>query len=603
MEALGWESCDFIFVSGDAYVDHPSFAAALICRVLEAEGFRTGIIPQPDWKNPASFRVLGRPRLAFLAGSGNMDSMVARYTAARKPRSRDAYSPSGRPGLRPDRALIPYVSGIRAAWNSLGEKVPVIIGGLEASLRCLSHYDYWSDTVRRSILLDSKADLLVYGMGERAILEIARRLAAGDNIAAMGDTRGVCVPASGPPDGAIPAGCPSNALRLPDYDTVKGNDTVSLRACAEHFMLQKQNADPASARTLIECAGGRRWVIRNPPAFPLTSAELDRIHELPFTRLAHPVYDEAGGVPALQEVAFSLTANRGCFGGCSFCAITFHQGRAVTPRSRESLVREASALSRSPGFKGYIHDVGGPTANFFTPPCPRQKSGSFCPDRECLFPEPCPRLRADHGEYLDVLEALRRIPGIKKVFIRSGLRFDYPELDRRHGKIFMETLCRHHVSGQLKVAPEHCSSRVLEAMGKPGPEAYETFRKNYAEINRRLGLKQYLIPYYISGHPGSTLEDAVELALRLKQDRFIPDQAQDFYPTPGTLAAVMYHTGLDPRTMKPLPVSRGERERRLQRALLQFDRPEARPLVREALRKAGREDLIGGGARQLVRKE
>jgi uncharacterized radical SAM protein YgiQ len=609
MEARGWESCDFIFVSGDAYVDHPSFAAALICRVLEAEGYRVGIIPQPDWKNPESFRVLGRPRLAFLVGSGNMDSMVAHYTAARKPRSQDAYSPGGRPGLRPDRTLIPYVSGIRAAGNSVpgdstpGNKVPVIIGGLEASLRCFSHYDYWSDTVRRSILLDSKADLLVYGMGERAILEIARRLAAGENIAAIRETRGVCVPASGPPDGSLPAGCPPNALRLPDYDTVKGDDPASLRAYAEHFMLQKQNADPASSRPLIERTGDRRWVIRNPPALPLTTAELDRVYELPFTRRAHPVYDEAGGVPALKEVAFSLTANRGCFGGCSFCAITFHQGRAVTPRSKESLVREADALSRSPGFKGYIHDVGGPTANFFTPPCPRQKTGSFCPDRECLFPEPCPQLRADHGAYLAALEALRQLPSVKKVFVRSGLRFDYQELDHRHGKTFLETLCRYHVSGQLKVAPEHCSSRVLEAMGKPGPEVYETFRKNYAETNLRLGLKQYLIPYYISGHPGSTLEDAVELALRLKQDRFIPDQAQDFYPTPGTLAAVMYHTGLDPRIMRPIPVSRGERERRLQRALLQFDRPEARPLVREALRKAGREALIGNGPGCLVRKD
>jgi uncharacterized radical SAM protein YgiQ len=590
MEVRGWEFCDFVFVSGDAYVDHPSFAAALICRVLEAGGFRAGIIPQPDWRNPDSFKVLGRPRLAFLAGSGNMDSMVAHYTAARKPRSEDAYSPGGRPGLRPDRALIPYVSGIRGAWK----KVPVIIGGIEASLRCLSHYDYWSDTVRRSILLDSKADLLVYGMGERPILEIARRLAAGEDIAAIRDVRGTCV--SGP-------GIPEEAPRLPGYETVKGGDPASLRAYAEHFMLQKRNADPKTARPLVKQSDGGRWVLRNPPAFPLTTAELDRIYELPFTRQAHPIYDEAGGVPALKEVAFSLTANRGCFGGCSFCAITFHQGRAVTPRSKESLVREAAALTRLPNFKGYIHDVGGPTANFFTPPCPRQRTGSFCPGRECLFPKPCPRLRAAHGEYLAVLEALRQIPEVKKVFIRSGIRFDYLELDRTWGKTFLETLCRFHVSGQLKVAPEHCSPRVLEAMGKPGPETYETFRKNYTEINRRLGLKQYLIPYYISGHPGSTLEDAVELALRLKQDRFIPDQAQDFYPTPGTLAAVMYHTGLDPRTMEPIPVSRGEREKRLQRALLQFDRPETRPLVREALRKAGREDLIGRGAGCLVRKD
>ncbi|GHV15837.1 UPF0313 protein [Spirochaetia bacterium] len=591
----GWESCDFIFVSGDAYVDHPSFAAALICRYLEAAGFRVGIIPQPDWKSPAAFQVLGRPRLGFLAGSGNMDSMVAHYTAARKKRSEDAYSPGGKPGFRPDRALIPYVAGIRSAYK----QIPVIIGGLEAGLRCFSHYDYWSDTVRRSMLLDSKADILVYGMGEQPILEIARRLDAGEDIAAIRDVRGTCVRAKRGDvetlEIAKSAGGVSGAVRLPDYEAVKGSDPESLRAYAEHFMIQKLNADPATAKVLVEKTDEARWIIRNPPAFPLSTAGLDNVYELPFLRRAHPMYDSAGGIPALKEVSFSLVSSRGCFGGCSFCAITFHQGRAITHRSRESLAREAAALTTLTDFKGYIHDVGGPTANFFTPPCGRQRTGSFCPDRECLYPEPCPNLKADHGPYLAALEALRNITGIKKVFIRSGVRFDYLELDERNGKRFLETLCAHHVSGQLKVAPEHCSPRVLAAMGKAGAETYERFKKNYTEVNSRLGLKQYLVPYYISSHPGSTLDDAIELALNLKKGRFVPDQVQDFYPTPGTLATVMYHTGLDPRTMEPIAVSRGEREKRLQRALLQFDRPEQRKLVTEALREAGREDLIGRG--------
>jgi uncharacterized radical SAM protein YgiQ len=594
MEKRGWESCDFIFVSGDAYVDHPSFAAALLCRLLESDGYRVGLILQPEWNKPASFQVLGRPRLAFLAGSGNIDSMVAHYTAAKKPRSEDAYSPGGRAGLRPDRALIAYVNGIRSAYK----QVPVIIGGIEASLRCLAHYDYWSDTVRRPVLLDSKADILVYGMGERPLLEIARRLADGEDIKAIGDVRGTCVRVTKPEpadDGLyLPVGIQGDpdTIRLPDYDRIKNGDPASLRMYAEHFMVQLHNADPVTAKRLIEKNDGHRWIIKNPPAFPLTTAELDRLYELPFLRRAHPMYDRAGGVPALQEVSFSQVSSRGCFGGCSFCAITFHQGRAVTPRSRESLVREALSLTAQPAFKGYIHDVGGPTANFFTPPCERQKKGSFCAQRECLYPEPCPHLRAEHKQYLEALEAVRKVPGIKKVFIRSGVRFDYIYLDKKHGYDFLETLCEYHVSGQLKVAPEHCSPQVLAAMGKGKPETYAKFKQDYAEINRKLNLKQYLVPYYISSHPGSTLEDAVELALNLKKDRFVPDQVQDFYPTPGTLSTVMYHTSLDPRTMDSIPVSRGEREKRLQRALLQFNRPEKRRLVIEALREAGREDLI-----------
>ena len=566
MENRGWDECDFIFVSGDAYVDHPSFAAALICRVLEAEGFRVGIISQPAWQNfshdePSPFTVLGRPRLAFLAGAGNLDSMVAHYTAAKKPRSEDAYSPGGKAGLRPDRAILRYVEGIRRAYKN----IPVIIGGIETGLRRFAHYDYWSDTVRRSILLDSKADILVYGMGERAIREIAGLLASGATIEDIRDVRGTCVRAKE---------CPAGAIELPSYETVKGRDDASLKAYAEHFMRQKHNADPVSGRLLAEKSGPDQnacWVVQNPPAYPLESTELDRVYELPFTRRSHPVYDASGGVPALKEVCFSLVSSRGCFGGCSFCAITFHQGRAVQSRSRESLVREAKSLVKLPGFKGYIHDVGGPTANFYGPPCKRQEKGGFCPERECLAgaagePSVCPKLKANHGSYLETLAALRATDEkIKKVFIRSGIRFDYIELDRAHGGEFLETLCRFHVSGQLKVAPEHISPNVLEAMGKTGN--YESFRKRFFDINKSLGLKQYLIPYFISGHPGCTLKDAEDLAAYLKKSGFIPEQSQDFYPTPGTLSTVMYHTGLDPRSGERIHVP-GEKERRQQRELL-----------------------------------
>ncbi|MFP3040868.1 YgiQ family radical SAM protein [Treponema primitia] len=584
MGERGWESCDFIFVSGDAYVDHPSFAVALISRFLEAQGFRVGVLPQPDWKNPQSYTVLGRPRLAFLVGAGNMDSMVAHYTAARKPRSEDAYSPGGKAGLRPDRATLKYVEGIRAAYKD----IPVIIGGIEAGLRRFAHYDYWSDTVRRSILLDSKADILVYGMGERPILEIARRLGKGEPVTAIRDVRGACVRSHGPPP-ELSAG----ALRLPDYEAVKAGDPDSLRAYAEHFMLQKLQADPGTAKPLAERSDGDRWVLQNPPAFPLETTELDRIYELPYMRRAHPMYDAAGGVPALQEVCFSLVSSRGCFGGCSFCAITFHQGRALTSRSRESLVREAETLTHHTEFKGYIHDVGGPTANFYGASCPRQAKGGFCPEKECLYPKPCPQLKADHRPYMETLKALRNIGSVKKVFIRSGIRFDYLELDKQHGREFLEILCQYHVSGQLKVAPEHISATVLAAMGKGDYDTYEKFRRDYGEMNSRLGLKQYLVPYFISGHPGSTLEDAIELALYMKRSRFVPDQVQDFYPTPGTMTTVMYRTGLDPRTMEDIYVPRGEREKRLQRSLLQFNHPDKKALVIEALRTAGREDLIG----------
>jgi len=588
MEERDWDECDFIFVSGDAYVDHPSFAAAMICRVLEAEGFRVGIIPQPAWLNQDSpYTILGRPRLAFLTGAGNLDSMVAHYTAAKKPRSEDAYSPGGKAGLRPDRAILKYVEGIRRAYKN----IPVIIGGIEASLHRFAHYDYWSDTVRRSILLDSKADILVYGMGERPILEIARLLNSGVTIEEIRDVRGTCVKSRE---------CPSGTLELPGYEAVKGKGEYSKKAYAEHFMLQKRNADPASGQPLAEQSDNGptvrgRWIIQNPPAFPLEKTELDRLYELPFTRRSHPVYDINGGIPALKEVSFSLVSSRGCFGGCSFCAINFHQGRAVQSRSKESLVREAKFLTKLPGFKGYIHDAGGPTANFYAAPCKKQEKGGFCAKRECLFPEPCPKLKADHGPYLETLAAMRKADKkIKKVFIRSGIRFDFIELDHSRGQEFIETLCRFHVSGQLRVAPEHISAKVLAIMGKTGD--YESFRKRFSEANKKEGLKQYLIPYFISGHPGCSLDEAIELALYLKKSGFIPDQVQDFYPTPGTFSTMMYHTGFDPRQRtegsgESVHVP-GEREKRLQRALLQFNREENRPLVREALKKAGREDLL-----------
>jgi len=648
MDERGWEVCDFIFVSGDAYVDHPSFAAAILCRALEAVGFRTGIIPQPDWKDPSSYTVLGRPRLGFLVGAGNMDSMVAHYTAAKRKRSDDAYSPNEKSGYRPDRATLVYVEGIRRAYKD----APVIIGGIEASLRRFAHYDYWSDTVRRSILLDSKADILVFGMGEKPLLQIARRLADGEAIGNIRDERGTCVRVHG--KAAVEQW--KDTVLLPTYETVKNKDEASLRAYAEHFMLQKQNADPLSAKPLAEENDGDRWVIQNPPALPLSTPELDKLYELPFTRRAHPMYErkiknekikmkneagergknfttnhtnqherkkgekreestnyanvherkkeeggknfttnytnqyerkkgekreestnyanvherkkEEGGISALKEVSFSLVSSRGCFGGCSFCAITSHQGRAVTGRSKESLLREARKLTAMEGFKGYIHDVGGPTANFFRPACEKQKRGGFCPQRECLYPSPCPKLKADHKEYLETLKALREISGIKKVFIRSGLRFDFIQHDKKCGKEFLETLCQYHVSGQLKVAPEHISANVLSAMGKCSSSCYEKFRKDFSAVNKRLGLKQYLLPYYISSHPDAGLKEAEELFIYLKKTGFAPEQTQDFYPTPGTMSTVMYHTGLDPRTMKPVYVAKGEKERRTQKELI-----------------------------------
>jgi uncharacterized radical SAM protein YgiQ len=597
---------DAVLISGDAYVDHPSFAAALLGRLLEAEGYRVGIIARPDPDDAGAFRLLGRPRLAFLVAAGALDSMVSSYTANNKPRSEDDYAPGGdaalcmradgsigpgvkgRKNARPDRAVIAYATKCREAYKG----VPVVIGGIEASLRRLAHYDYWSDKVRRSILLDSKADLLVYGMGERALLEIMARLKAAEGgatselAAGFRGIRGTAWRASSKPgiDGA---------LELPPYAEV----AASKEAYAASFALQYRNTDPFSAKPLVEESDGR-WVVQEPPAFPVDGKELDRLYELPYARTWHPLYGAAGGVPAIEEVQFSLVSNRGCYGACSFCALTLHQGRIVSARTEASLVREAVTLTRHPAFKGYIHDVGGPTANFRGPACAKMKKAGACADRRCLAPEPCPNLKADHAEYLGILRAVRAVPGVKKVFIRSGIRFDYLMLDP--SEAFFRELVEHHVSGQLKVAPEHVSKRVLDLMGKPRRAAYEAFSKRYAELNRELGLKQFLVPYFISAHPGSGIPEAIELAEYLRDSGFIPDQVQDFYPTPGTLSTAMYWTGIDPFTGEAVHVARGAHERALQRALLQYDRPANRELVREALVSAGRRDLIGRGPECLI---
>lgn len=591
MHTLGWDQCDFVLISGDAYVDHPSFGAAVIGRVLAAEGFKVGIIPQPDWNDSASLQALGRPRLAFLITSGNMDSMVNHYTAAGKLRHNDAYTPGGAYGRRPDRAVIVYSNLARAAYKG----VPVIIGGIEASLRRLSHYDYWSDKLRRSVLLDAKADLLLYGMAERAVRTVARRLAEGQDIHSIRDVRGTVYRLTGNEAAAAKdsSSGQSDRLFLPAFEELRRDKA----AFARSFAVRMQHVDPFSARALAEEAAGQ-LVIQNPPDYPLSPSELDEVYELPYTRRAHPSYREP--VPALDEVRFSLVSSRGCFGGCSFCALTFHQGRIVKGRSHESLLREARRVMEAPEFKGYLHDVGGPTANFRRPACRRQENMGACTSRQCLFPAPCPQLRPDHSDYRRLLKKLRELPGVKKVFVRSGIRYDYLLADQEQGAAFLQDLCEYHVSGQLKVAPEHVSDRVLQKMGKPNSGVYSRFMKAYAETNKRLGKQQYLVPYFISAHPGSTLKDAVELAEFCRDQHFIPQQVQEFYPTPGTVSTCMYYTGIDPRTMETVYVPRGGREKRMQRALLQYNRPENAAIVREALHKAGREDLIGRGGKALV---
>ncbi|MDR3052045.1 MAG: YgiQ family radical SAM protein [Oscillospiraceae bacterium] len=579
--ARGWDAPDFVFVSGDAYVDHPSFGAALLGRVLEKAGYRVAMLAQPDWRGPDGMCRFGRPRLGFLVSSGVIDSMVNHYTAAKKPRSQDAYAPGGRAGLRPDRAVIVYCNLIRRAFGD----VPILIGGVEASLRRFSHYDYWDDRVRRSILADSGADLLLYGMGERTLPAAAKWLEKGAPADALPGLRGVCWMAKQ---------APADAVICPDHRACASDKA----AYASAFMLQYAEQDPVRGKPLAQRQGEGRWLLQNPPDMPPTRAELDAAHALPFARAWHPDYDAAGGVPALEEVKFSLAATRGCFGGCSFCAITFHQGRIVTSRSPASLLQEARLLTHLPDFKGYIHDVGGPTANFRRPACADQLKRGACAHRQCLYPKPCPRLEVDHREFLRLLRDLRGLPGIKKVFVRSGLRYDYIQADP-DGTFFRE-LCEHHISGQLKVAPEHVCPRVLSVMGKPGRDVYDAFVTRYEQLNRALGRPQYLVPYLMSGHPGSDLAAAVELALYLRDTGHQPEQVQDFYPTPGTLSTCMFHTGLDPRTMRPVYVPRTAHEKALQRALLQYRRPANHALAREALRLAGREDLIGFGRGCLV---
>jgi len=589
---------DFVIVTGDSYVDHPSFGVAIIGRVLEAEGFSVAVLARPDPDDAAAFRLAGRPRLAWLVAAGVLDSMVSSYTANRKPRSEDAYAPGGNPALclradgtigpgakgranaRPDRAVIAYAAKCREAFKG----VPVVLGGLEASLRRLSHYDYRSDTVRRSILPDSKADLLVHGMAERQIVALARRLAAGEDARAIRGLRGTAWWTS------KEAELPADGLRLPPFAAVSGADPASLRAFAESFAAQYRAADPWNAKPLVEEAEGR-YVVVEPPEFPLPRAELDRVWSLPFERRAHPLYEAAGGVPALTEVKFSVAATRGCFGACAFCAIAFHQGRVPSSRSRASIVAEVERFRGDPDWKGIVHDLGGPTANFLGPACAKQARSGPCPDRRCLSPEPCPALEVDHSEWLGTLRALRALPGVRKVFVRSGIRFDQLLLDR--DPTVLRELSEHHVSGQLKVAPEHVSDRVLALMGKPPHRVFEAFAAEWRKANDALGKRQFLVPYFIASHPGATLDDAIELALWLKDYGFVPDQVQDFYPTPGTLATAMYRTGLDPLTLEPVHVARGERERAMQRALLQFDRSENRATVLEALREAGRMDLAG----------
>ena len=583
----GWDQVDFVLVTGDAYVDHPSFGTALIGRLLQSRGYRVAVLAQPDWKSPEDFRRFGRPRLGFLIGSGCVDSMVNNYSVFKHRRKRDVYSPGGKAGRRPDRAVIVYSNLARGAYRD----VPVIIGGLEASLRRLGHYDYWSDQVRRSILMDAKADLLIYGMGERAVLEIAEALEAGIEAKDIGWIRGTCVKAKDPEifeDDVI----------LPAFAQIRS----SKRKYAESFALQYRSNDAVRGRRLLEEYEEGHYVIQNPPQPVLEREELDDLYSLPFARDYHPGYKEAGGVPAITEVKYSVTANRGCFGGCAFCAITYHQGREVRSRSNESVLEEIRRMSEDPQFKGYVHDVGGPTANFRHPSCRKQLKEGMCKNRDCLTPRPCKMLEADHEEYLQLLEEARSIEGVKKVFIRSGIRYDYLLADREHGKGFLEALCREHVSGILKVAPEHVSDEVLSRMHKPGKDVFDRFCAAYERTNRKLGKKQYMIPYFISSHPGSTLEDAVELALYLKETGFVPDQVQDFYPTPGTLATCMYYTEMDPLTGEPVYVAKTLREKQLQRALLHFHKRENRQLVAEALKEAGREDakeiLLGRGEKR-----
>lgn len=584
MKNRGIEQLDFVYVTGDAYVDHPSFGPAIISRVLEANGYQVGIIAQPDWKDEESIQILGKPRLGFLVSAGNMDTMVNHYTVAKKHRKIDAYSPCGVMGKRPDRATIVYCNLIRKVYKD----IPIVTGGIEASLRRLAHYDYWSDKVKRSILLDSGADIISYGMGERSIVEIADALASGIAVSDITFIPGTVYKAKN-------LDSVYDAVILPDYQSI----LASKEEFATSFYKQYCNTDPFTAKPLVEKYKENEYVVQNPPAKPLTQAEMDRVYALPFMRDYHPSYEAQGGIPAIEELKFSLVSNRGCFGGCSFCALTFHQGRMIQTRSHESILQEAQHLIWDKDFKGYINDVGGPTANFRHTACEKQKTKGVCVNKQCLFPTPCKNLKIDHSDYLILLKKLRELPNVKKVFIRSGIRFDYLINDKDH--TFMKELCEHHVSGQLKVAPEHISDSVLKLMGKPSNDVYERFIKAYKRTNEDVGKKQFVVPYLMSSHPGSTMKEAVALAEYLRDLGYMPEQVQDFYPTPSTISTCMYYTELDPRTMEKVYVPKNPHEKAMQRALIQYRNPKNYDLVVEALQKAGRMDLIGFDKNCLIR--
>lgn len=584
MKKRGIEQLDFVYLIGDAYVDHPSFGPAIISRILEANGYQVGIIAQPDWKDEESIQILGKPRLGFLVSAGNMDTMVNHYTVAKKHRKVDAYSPGGVMGKRPDRATIVYCNLIRKVYKD----IPIVTGGIEASLRRLAHYDYWSDKVKRSILLDSGADIISYGMGERSIVEIADALASGIAVSDITFIPGTVYKAKN-------LDSVYDAVILPDYQSI----LASKEEFARSFYKQYCNTDPFTAKVLVEKYKENEYVVQNPPAKPLSEAEMDRVYSLPYMRDYHPSYEEQGGIPAIEELKFSLVSNRGCFGGCSFCALTFHQGRMIQTRSHESILQEANHLIWDKDFKGYINDVGGPTANFRHTACEKQKTKGVCVNKQCLFPTPCKNLKIDHTDYLSLLKKLRELPNVKKVFIRSGIRFDYLINDK--DDTFMKELCEHHVSGQLKVAPEHISDNVLKLMGKPSNTVYERFIKAYKKTNDDVGKKQFVVPYLMSSHPGSTMKEAVALAEYLRDLGYMPEQVQDFYPTPSTISTCMYYTELDPRTMEKVYVPKNPHEKAMQRALIQYRNPKNYELVVEALQKAGRTDLIGFDKNCLIR--
>ena len=584
MKERGWDQVDFVYVSGDAYVDHPSFGHAIITRLLESRGYRVGIIAQPDWRKPESVQVFGEPRLGFLVSAGNMDSMVNHYSVSKKRRKTDAYTPGGEMGKRPDYACVVYGNLIRQTYK----KTPIILGGIEASLRRMAHYDYWSDKLKRSVLLDSGADVISYGMGEHSIIELAEALDAGIPVEDITYIAGTVVKTKS-------LDSIYDAEILPSFEDLKADKMNYARS----FYTQYLNTDAFNGKRLVEPYSDHLYVVQNPPAAPLTQMEMDDVYSLPYQRTYHPSYEAKGGVPAIKEIKFSLISNRGCFGGCSFCALTFHQGRIVQVRSHKSLIEEAKEITKDKDFKGYIHDVGGPTANFRHPSCKKQMEHGVCKTRQCLFPSPCKNLDADHRDYVSLLRKLRDIPKVKKVFIRSGIRFDYLLADKKQE--FLRELCEYHVSGQLKVAPEHVAGPVLSLMGKPEHKVYEEFTRQFYKMNERIGKEQYLVPYLMSSHPGSTLKEAVELAEYCRDLGYMPEQVQDFYPTPSTLSTCMYYTGVDPRTMQKVYVPKSPHEKAMQRALIQYRNPELYDLVIEALHKAGRSDLIGFGPKCLVR--